>query len=408
MEPSREESDVCPKGGSVKMPKPAASLKRRASLTDSNLLFVIAVCIFLILYAFAMLFLGGSFQKFQGIFDLFNNNATLIILACGLSIVMVGGGIDISVGGVVAVVTAACAVYLDAGGGNIWVSLCLALGIGLAFGLVQGFLVAYMDVQPFIITLAGMFFARGMATVITKYSHTVELESFKALKDTRLEIGFLGYAAKNGNWIPATIDLGVFVALLVVAAAAVILKWSGFGRNLYAVGGNSQSALMLGINVKRTKFMSYLVCGLLAGIAGFVFLSKAGSGYAQHAMTFEMKAIAASIIGGTLLTGGVGNIIGSPIGVIALMTIESIVRASGITSQGREYLQDITTGAMLFLALLLQSFVLSRRSKGGFRLALPSWLLFKSKTGGDSASLPAQDESAHNAVPQGEDVPEKP
>jgi len=175
----------------------------------------------------------------------------------------------------------------------------------------------------------------------------------------------------------------VIVALAVVLVVAFVLKWTRFGRNLYAVGGNSQSALTLGINVKRTKFLSYLICGFLAGIGGFVFLLKAGSGYSQHAMFFEMKAIASSIIGGTLLTGGVGNIIGSPVGVLALMTIDTIVRASGITTGGREYLQDITTGAMLFIALILQSVVLSRRGKGSFKQMLPKWLDFKNDTGAE-------------------------
>jgi simple sugar transport system permease protein len=287
---------------------------------------------------------------------------------------MVGGGIDISVGGVIAVVTAACAVYLDSGSGNVWTSLVIALGLGLAFGLVQGLLVAYLDIQPFIITLAGMFFARGMATIITKYSHSVAMKSFIALKETNIKIAALGYTARSGNLIPVTIEIGVLVALVVVLSAVFVLKWTRFGRNLYAVGGNSQSALTLGINVRRTKFLSYLICGFLAGIGGFVFLLKAGSGYSQHAMFFEMKAIASSIIGGTLLTGGVGNIIGSPVGVLALMTIDTIVRASGITTGGREYLQDITTGAMLFIALILQSVVLSRRGKGSFKQMIPQWL----------------------------------
>jgi simple sugar transport system permease protein len=313
-----------------------------------------------------MIFLGGSFTRFQGFFDLLNNNASLLILACALSVVMVGGGIDISVGGVVALVTAACAIYLDSGTGNIFVSICIALGIGLTFGLVQGFLVAYMNVQPFIITLAGMFFARGMATVITPNSHTVALESFVKLRSVKLEIDFLGYVApRSGNLIPATIDLSVFIALFIIVVIAIVLKWTRFGRNLYAVGGNSQSALMLGINVKRTKFYSHVVCGLLAGIAGYLFLLRVGSGYSQHAMIFEMRAIAASIIGGTMLTGGVGNIAGSPIGVLVLMTIETIVRGSGITAGGRIWLQDVTTGMILFLALVLQSVVLSRRGKDG-------------------------------------------
>ena len=334
---------------------------RISQLSDSNLLLLIAISIFIILYVFAMFFFGGSFTRFQGFFDLLNNNASLLILACALSIVMVAGGIDISVGGVVALITAACAVYLDSGAGNIIGSICIAVGIGLAFGLVQGFLVAYMNVQPFIITLAGMFFARGMATVITANSHTVLLESFVRLRNIKLEIDFLGYIAKNGNLIPATIDIGVFVALFLIVIIAVVLKWTKFGRNLYAVGGNSQSALMLGINVRRTRFYSYVICGLLAGVAGFLFLLKAGSGYSQHAMIFEMRAIAASIIGGTMLTGGVGNIVGSPIGVLVLMTIETIVRGSGITAGGRIWLQDVTTGIILFLALVLQSVIISRR-----------------------------------------------
>ncbi|MCL2209223.1 MAG: sugar ABC transporter permease YjfF [Treponema sp.] len=344
-----------------------SSSSKISQLTDSNLLLMIAISIFIILYVSAMFFFGGSFARFQGLFDLFNNNASLLILACALSIVMVGGGIDISVGGVVALITAACAVYLDSGSGNIFVSVCIALGIGLTFGLVQGFLVAYMNVQPFIITLAGMFFARGMATVITANSHTVKLESFVQLRSIRLEINSLGYVARNGNLIPATIDIGVFIALFLVVIIAVVLKWTRFGRNLYAVGGNSQSALMLGINVRRTRFYSYVVCGLLAGVAGYVFLLKAGSGYSQHAMIFEMRAIAASIIGGTMLTGGVGNIVGSPIGVLVLMTIETIVRGSGITAGGRIWLQDVTTGVILFLALVLQSMILSYRGNGSFK-----------------------------------------
>jgi simple sugar transport system permease protein len=357
------------------MPKNIFSLKRKISqLTDSNLLLLIAVSIFIVLYALAIFFLGGSFSRFQGFFDLFNNNAALLLLACGLSIVMVAGGIDISVGGVVALVTASCAVYLDSGIGNIFGSICIALGIGLAFGLVQGFLVAYMNVQPFIITLAGMFFARGMATVITPNSHTVALESFNRLKNIKLEISSLGYIARSGNLIPATIDLGVFIALFLIVLIAAALKWTRFGRNLYAVGGNSQSALMLGINVKRTRFYSHVVCGLLAGVAGFLFLLKVGSGYSQHAMIFEMRAIAASIIGGTMLTGGVGNIVGSPVGVLVLMTIETIVRGSGITAGGRIWLQDVTTGMILFLALMLQSVILSHRGKDSFRQMLAKWL----------------------------------
>src|SRR5690606_7353829 len=109
-----------------------------------------------------------------------------------------------------------------------------------------------------------------------------------------------------------------------------VMKWSRFGRNLYAVGGNAQSALMLGINVKKTKFFSYVLCGLLSGIAGFVFIMITGAGNVGNAFGFEMKAIASSIIGGTMLTGGVGNILGSPIGALTLLTINELIRAGGV------------------------------------------------------------------------------
>jgi simple sugar transport system permease protein len=165
--------------------------------------------------------------------------------------------------------------------------------------------------------------------------------------------------------------MSVFIALVIVAVIFVVLKWTRFGRNLYAVGGNSQSALTLGIDVKRTKFISYLICGFLSGIAGFLFLLKAGSGYAQHAMSFEMKAIASSIIGGVLLTGGVGNVVGAFFGVISMATITAVVNSAGLKEA---FWQDIITGAMLGLAILLQGIILARRGKGGFRLPLPKWL----------------------------------
>lgn len=348
----------------------------REPLTDTNLLLTITVCIFFAMYIIAMLVWGGGFLRPQQIFDMFNNNASLIIVACGLSVVMIGGGIDISVGGITALVVMSCVVHLDDFGGSVLSAAMLALGIGLAFGLIQGFLVSYLEIQPFIVTLAGMFFARGMTTIVSVDPRTAQHEGFLALKDLRVEIPWLGYAAKSGELIPGRIEIGVIIALLVVLAIFIVLRWSKFGRNIYAVGGNSQSALMLGIDVKRTKFFSYLLCGLLSGIAGFVFLLHTGAGNATNAAGAEMNAIAASIIGGTLLTGGVGNIIGTLFGVLTLTTIKSIVIASGLREP---WWQSITTGAMLCFFILLQSVVLASRGKGSFKPALPQWLRFGDK-----------------------------
>jgi simple sugar transport system permease protein len=163
------------------------------------------------------------------------------------------------------------------------------------------------------------------------------------------------------------------VAVALIILLAMVMKWSRFGRNLYAIGGNSQSALMLGINVKRTKFYSYVLCGLLSGIAGFVFIMTTGAGNVGNASGFEMKAIAAAIIGGTMLTGGVGNLIGSPIGVLTLLTINELIRAGGVNSN----FQAIVSGLLLCLFIVLQSVVVSLRGGNKFKLALPTWLFPK-------------------------------
>lgn len=342
----------------------------REPLTDTNLLMVITICIFFAMYILAMVVWGGGFLRPQQLFDMFNNNASLIIISCGLTIVMVAGGIDISVGGITALVVMSCVVHMDDGGGNVFTTLALALGIGLAFGLVQGYLVSFLEIQPFIVTLAGMFFARGMTTIVSVEPRTAQNAGFLALKDARVEIPWLGYHARNGELIPARLEMGVLIALAVVAAVFIVLKWTRLGRNLYAVGGNRQSALMLGINVRRTRFYSYILCGLLAGIGGFVFLLHTGAGNATNAAGAEMNAIASSIIGGTLLTGGVGNVAGTLFGVLTLTTIKSIVVASGLREP---WWQSITTGAMLCFFILLQSVVLANRGKGSFKLALPNW-----------------------------------
>ena len=273
---------------------------------------------------------------------------------------MICGGIDISVGGVVALVSMSCAVYLDFHGGSIIGAIAIAIGIGVAFGVVQGFLVAYLDIQPFIVTLAGMFFARGMTTIVHTAPFNVENEAFVNLKDTRVIVPGFGSYNKLGNYVNAYVEIGVIVAILVVISFFIILRWTKLGRSLYAVGGNAQSALMLGINVRRTRFLSHLICGILAGIAGFVYFMHVGSGSASHASGMEMNAIASSIIGGTMLTGGVGNIIGTFFGVLSLSTIQNIVSSAGLD---QAWWTGITIAAMLCIFLVIQSVVISKKKK---------------------------------------------
>ena len=324
----------------------------------------IAIGIFVFMYTAAIIGLGGGFLKFQQVFDLLNDNAYLIIIGCALTVVMIGGGINISVGGVISLTVMACALFLNGtgmqNGLGVFVTLLLALGIGLAFGIGQGFLISYLGIQPFIVTLAGMFLSRGLTTMLSVNPVKVTHESFLALSKTKIQIGFLGYVAQNGNQIPAKLEIGAVVAILVVICSFLMLRYVKLGRNIYALGGNQQSALMLGINVKRTRFLSYVISGLLSGLAGFIFIMHKPAGNASVAMRSEMDAIAASIIGGTLLTGGVGNVIGTFFGVMILATIQKIIGLSGLNDS---WWQDMASGALLGFFILLQSVVLSGREK---------------------------------------------
>ena len=330
------------------------------NVTDTNLLLTITIVVFFLMYIGAVLFQGGGFLKPQTFFNILNNQAALIITACGMSIVMITGGIDISVGGVVALVSMSCAVWLDKKDGNVFTAILLALAIGLAFGVVQGFLVAYLDIQPFIVTLAGMFFARGMTTIVNTKPFNVAHEGFNELKMTRVKIPGLGSTNRIGVYVDAYVEIGVVVAILIVIALFCVLRWTKLGRSFYAVGGNKQSALMLGINVKRTKFIAHLMCGLLAGIGGYIYFLHVGSGSATHAVGAEMDAIASSIIGGTMLTGGVGNIVGTLFGVMSLGTIQNIVASAGLDEA---WWIGITRAAMLCLFLVIQSLVIARKKK---------------------------------------------
>ena len=320
-------------------------LTRGSRLTDAKLLLIITICVFVVMYLCAVLFLGSGFKKPQTFFNILNENAALLILSCGMSLVMITGGIDISVGTLTALVCMSCAVNLDFHGGTVLTAILLALGIGTAFGLVQGFLIAYLEIQPFIVTLAGMFFAKGMTTIVNATQFNVENEAFKALKETRIYVPGMGSVNKLGAYVPAYVEIGVVVALVVVAVLFVVLRYS---------------ANMLAINVKRTKFLAHLICGILAGIGGFVYFLHVGSGSPSHASGAEMNAIAASIIGGTMLTGGVGNIIGTFFGVLSLSTIKNIVSSLGLDEA---WWTNITVAGMICLFLVIQSLVLSRKNK---------------------------------------------
>ena len=343
---------------SAKIVQKNGRLQKRFVMSDSNVLLTITIVVFFAMYAAAIVFLGSGFRKPNSFCNILNENAGMIILSCGMSIVMITGGIDISVGMMTALITMTCAVNLDMHGGNIFTALLISLGIGVAFGLVQGYLVAYLDIQPFIVSLAGMFFAKGMTTIVNANPINIQNEAFIAAKDTHILLKGIGYMNKKGKFITAYVEPGVIVALVIVALLFILLKWTKLGRSFYAVGGNAASANMLGINVRRTRFLAHLLCSTLAGIGGFVYVLHLGSGSVTNGQGAEMNAIASSIIGGTMLTGGVGNIIGTLFGVLSLNTIKQIVASMNLTDP---WWKDITVAAMICLFLVIQKIVLARK-----------------------------------------------
>ncbi len=343
---------------SAKIVQKNGRLQKRFVMSDSNVLLTITIVVFFAMYAAAIVFLGSGFRKPNSFCNILNENAGMIILSCGMSIVMITGGIDISVGMMTALITMTCAVNLDMHGGNIFTALLISLGIGVAFGLVQGYLVAYLDIQPFIVSLAGMFFAKGMTTIVNANPINIQNEAFIAAKDTHILLKGIGYMNKKGKFITAYVEPGVIVALVIVVLLFILLKWTKLGRSFYAVGGNAASANMLGINVRRTRFLAHLLCSTLAGIGGFVYVLHLGSGSVTNGQGAEMNAIASSIIGGTMLTGGVGNIIGTLFGVLSLNTIKQIVASMNLTDP---WWKDITVAAMICLFLVIQKIVLARK-----------------------------------------------
>ena len=362
------------------------SRKRFERLTDAQLLTIISALIFIVMYMAAIWLMPekAKFYKPQVFIDILGINAYLIIIACSLTIVMIGGGINISVGGVICLTCMACSRFLNESGieNPVWLVIAtflLAIGIGTFFGAFQGALISFLEIQPFIITLAGMFLTRGLTTMLSSTGVDVPKSNpFTALSEAEITIPWLGSLTKKGKWDPCEIELGALVAIGVVIVIFLVMRYTKFGRNTYAIGGNQQSAQMLGINVKVTRFNTYLLSGILSGLAGFVFMMHNGAGGKTGiGLRSEMDAIAASIIGGTLLSGGVGNVIGSFFGAMILGTTQRIIWLSGVEES---YWQDMANGVLLGLFIVLQSVVLSIRSKG--RISLPPWLKFSGKKSG--------------------------
>ena len=338
---------------------------------------LITISLYVIMYVIAsILFADSNFTKFSVFFNLFNSKAYLLMLALGLTVVMITGSIDISVGGVTGLVSMVIAVMLtDYGVSAIW-TIPVALGIGLTFGIVQGFLVSYMEIQPFIVTLSGMLFARGMISVISTESVAITDKLFSSWSSAKMYIPFLHNVRKNGTPDVAYLTPASIVALLVLVVLIIVLIKTKFGRSLYAVGGNTQSAMLMGLNVKRTKFLAHVLCGLLAGIGGLLYTLVTPNGNPGNGYGYEIDAISSSVIGGIMLSGGFGLPIGTFFGVLINALIDRVVPQ--LQLEGASWPRIISSG-FLFVFIVLQSVFAIAGKKGGFKQLLPDWMRFKSK-----------------------------
>ena len=340
-------------------------MKGKMKLKQNSFLLLVTILLFFIMYGIGcVLFNAQGFSKTQNFLNLFISNAGLIVIGIGMTVVMITGGIDISVGSFVAMGCMMLAWMMEKGGIGAVPAVIIVLVTGIVFGLVQGFLVAYMDIQPFIVTLAGMFFARGMTAVICKEQVSIVSDKiFTTLSSFKISLPFGGYLNKKGIMQFPYLRVTVVVALIVVIAIYLMLKYTRFGRSIYAVGGNQQSATLMGLDVKKTQMKAYILSSFLTSIGGICYCLNTMAGTTTQATGLEMDAISSAVIGGTLLTGGVGNVLGSLFGVLINGTISTLVKTNGklISSWS-----NIVTAILLCFFIVLQSvfaLVKERKSK---------------------------------------------
>ncbi|MFD0775497.1 galactofuranose ABC transporter, permease protein YjfF [Streptomonospora algeriensis] len=300
-----------------------------------------------------LLFAAGSmrytgFLEPQVALNLLVNNSFLLVLAVGVTFVILSGGIDLSTGSVLALSAMICAWLLREGWPPLLV-IPVALLAGAAIGLAQGCIIHFYGVQPFIATLGGMFFARGLCYLISTESIPITDPLFGALAQTRLPL-------PGGT----SLSVGAVVALAVAGAAAYVLHRTRFGRSVYAVGGSESSAMLMGLAVGRVKVGVYVISGLCAAAGGVLYTLYIASGNSLHGLGMELDAIAAVVIGGTLLTGGFGYVLGSVVGVLTLGTIQTILVFEGTLSS---WWTRIVAGLLLLVFILLQRALAPRAAK---------------------------------------------
>ena len=304
--------------------------------------------IFLLLFTAASLRYDYFFSARNGA-NLFISNASLGIIGVGMTLVIFSGGIDLSVGAVAGFTNILFATLVARHGWHPLPATLVGLVLGALFGAAMGAVIHFFKQPAFLVTLAGMFFARGGAFWIDELSVTVKHPFFVMLTDVKAQLG-----DTTVHPLPA------IIFFVVLAAGYLVAQFTRFGRNLLAVGGSEQSALLMGLPVGATKVTAYAICGATAALGGLVNTLITGTGNCTFGVGLELDAIATVVIGGTLLTGGRGHMFGTLCGLLIIGTIQSAISFDGSLSASWA---RIITGALLLGFILLQRLLLRATQK---------------------------------------------
>ncbi|GAA2407676.1 galactofuranose ABC transporter, permease protein YjfF [Streptomyces coeruleofuscus] len=330
-------------------PRGSTASRARATrlLGDRRLPVLVTAALFIAMYVAGLSrYQNYGFAEPQVFLNLFIDNGYLLVAAIGATFVIMSGGIDLSVGSMIGFTTMFTAWLVERQGLPLLLVVPLALAVGAFGGFLMGYVIHNFEIQPFIVTLAGLFLFRGLCLVISKESISINDASVGTLAQTRVSLGV------------GDLSIGAVVALVVLAVACYVLHYTRFGRRVYAVGGNEQSALLMGLPLGGTKIAVYTVSGFCSALAGLLFMLYIQSGDPLHAVGMELDAIAAVVIGGTLLTGGSGYVLGTLFGVLVLGLIKSVITFEGTLSS---WWTKIATGVLLCAFILIQRTMTSRR-----------------------------------------------
>ena len=310
----------------------------------------ITASLLVLMFAFGATQFEG-FASVRVVTNLFRDNAFLLITALGMTLVIISGGIDLSVGAVIALSGVIASLLVTQYGWHPLAAFALLVPLGTLFGAGMGVMIHVYKLQPFIVTLAGMFLARGLATTLSEESIAIDHPFYDAVAD-------FGIALPDNGWLDASALLFIFIFILIT----VMMHFSRFGTNVYALGGNAQSAKLMGINVGRSTIAIYAISSALATVAGIVFSFYTFSGYALGGIGVELDAIAAVVIGGTLLTGGSGYVLGTVLGVFLMGVIQTYITFDGTLSS---WWTKIVIGLLLFFFIILQKVLNGKKVSHG-------------------------------------------